>query len=455
MRTRECLSGTRPNERGVSIVLIAVGMVFVLGMAGLGVDLASLYVGRTQAQRAADAGALAGAQALVTAGCTSTTGSSISASCQAIARQRAEAVANQNMIAGVSPGITDADITFPSTSTSDPQIQVVASRDTSHSNPMPTFFVKIFGINTADVSATAKAEAFNPSGSGANVGAQCLKPWLLPNCDGNVLREVPSTSVPAVGNPNCLDTTTGNYSAYYINPTSGAIQNPGPAPTGVQGEQIIIKPGDPNSGATAASGKFWPVFMPAGSVATDCPACASGNGGGGTGSGSLYRYNVECCNHNTITCGDKTIQPITGNMVGPTEQGVDCLIHQGGNKSNPIGMDLFDPATWTITAGTGNPYGYTGAIASSDSIVTIPVYDGAALCPGSSCPSTVTVNIMGFIQLFVAYEDGSSQGNVYAYVMNVSSCAQGASGGGGSGGGTGGTTVSTGGSSPVPIRLIQ
>jgi Putative Flp pilus-assembly TadE/G-like len=443
MRALEKRNGKRTNERGVSLILIAVGMVFVLGMAGLGVDLASLYVGRSQAQRAADAAALAGAQSLVTEGCTSNAGSIISSSCMAIARQRAEAVGNLNLIAGISPGITDADVTFPSTSTSDPQIQVMASRDTSHSNPMPTFFVKIFGVNSANVSATAKAEAFNPSGSTTSVGAECLKPWLLPNCD----QQHPATP----GNPNC----TG-YD-YFINPTTGAIQNPGSVSSGgVQGEQLLIKPGDPNSGATAAPGKFWPVFLPAGSVASDCPSCATGGGGGGSGSGSLYRQNIECCNHNTIVCGTQQIQPITGNMVGPTEQGVDCLIHQGGNKNNPTGMDTFDPASWTITAGSANPYGVTGAIANSDSIVTIPIYDGTVLCPGNSCPSTTTVTITGFIQLFVKYEDGSNQGNVYADVMNVSSCAAGAgSGSGGGSGGTGGTTISTGGGSPIPVRLIQ
>ena len=183
MRIRAQLAGKRPDERGVSIVIVAVGMVIVLGIAGLGVDLASLYVGRTQAQRAADAAALAGAQALVTAGCTSSGGSTISSYCQLLAQQKAKAVGNRNLIAGVSPGIEDSDITFPSTSTTDPQIQVVAARDTNHNNPMPTFFVKIFGIDSANVSATAKAEAFNPSGTTANVGAQCLKPWLLPNCD--------------------------------------------------------------------------------------------------------------------------------------------------------------------------------------------------------------------------------------------------------------------------------
>jgi Flp pilus assembly protein TadG len=443
--------GARSSERGVSILVIAVGMIFVLGMAGLSVDLASLYVGRSQAQRAADAAALAGAQALVTDGCTSSAGPDISPACQALATQRAEAVGNSNLIAGVSPNIgqvpTLTDVKFISTSVNDPQIQVTASRDTAHGNAMPTFFVKIFGITTANVSATAKAEAYNPSSTGPQVGAQCVKPWLLPNCDANFPVSGSSSSA---GNINCPTGSSGSYYDYFINPSTGAIQHPGNVSSGgVQGEQLVIKPGDPTGGLTASPGKFWPVFLPAGSVATQCPSCATGSGGGGTGSGSLYRYNIECCNTNQINCGPNTIQPITGNMVGPTEQGVDCLIHQSGTKSSPTGMDLFDPTSWTMTAGSGNPYGLTGNITASDSMVTIPVYDGTSLCPGSSCPSTIQVNVIGFLQVFLRYEDGSNQGNVYAYVINViaGSCSGGPP--------TGGTTFVSGGSSPIPVHLIQ
>jgi len=91
---------------------------------------------------------------------------------------------------------------------------------------------------------------------------------------------------------------------------------------------------------------------------------------------------------------------------------------------------------------------------NSDSVVTIPVYDGTVLCPGNSCPSTTTVTVIGFIQIFVDYEDGSNQGNVYSHIMNISSCAGGGSGGGGGGGGGGSSTVASGGS-PIPVRLIQ
>ncbi|MGH7972799.1 MAG: pilus assembly protein TadG-related protein, partial [Limisphaerales bacterium] len=120
MRFNHHTGNNRHDDRGVSILIVAVSMIFILGMAGLGIDLASLYVGRSQAQRAADAAALAGAQALVsnTSGspCVSGGSGSISSACEAVARQTAEAVGNQNLVAGVSPGIGDSDITFPSTS---------------------------------------------------------------------------------------------------------------------------------------------------------------------------------------------------------------------------------------------------------------------------------------------------------------------------------------------------
>jgi Putative Flp pilus-assembly TadE/G-like len=419
-------SRKRHTDQGVSILIVAVSMVFVLGMAGLGIDLASLYVGKSQAQRAADAAALAGAQALVGNGCVSTTGT-LSPSCIALAKQRALAIGNANLVAGESPNITDNDITFVSTSTTDPQIQVIAARDTSHSNAMPTFFVKIFGIQSANVSAKATAEAYNPAGGTAPVGAKCLKPWLLPNCDPN--------------HSNDINTYCGV--AKFID--NGNIVNPSNVSEGgVLGELFQIKSSDP----TQASGpsQFYPVYLPPGTQASECPSCANG-GGGGTNSGALYRQNIECCNETQIVCGTNQIQPITGNMVGPSGQGVDCLIHQANGGS---GQDTFDPTTFQVTAGSANPYGLSGPVTSSDSVVTIPLYDGFTLCPGKSCPSEINVTVIGFLQMFLKDE---KNGNIDGYVMNVVPCPNANTGGGTSTGGTGGVISS--GASPIPIRLIH
>ena len=51
------------NERGASIVLVSVMMAALMGMAALAIDLGMLRKARAEAQRAADAAALAGADA--------------------------------------------------------------------------------------------------------------------------------------------------------------------------------------------------------------------------------------------------------------------------------------------------------------------------------------------------------------------------------------------------------
>src|SRR2546426_4710619 len=46
------------------------------------------------------------------------------------------------------------------------------------------------------------------------------------------------------------------------------------------------------------------------------------------------------------SCGSITLQPETGNVVGPTRQGVDCLIHE---QSNGSGQDLLNTSTSPFT----------------------------------------------------------------------------------------------------------
>src|SRR4029077_1164943 len=95
----------RRAERGQTIVLVAVALVSLLGMAALAIDIATLYVARGEAQRAADAAALAGAKMFATSGYTSAPTAIASADiCQpggpganAAANKQAEAVAAQNL----------------------------------------------------------------------------------------------------------------------------------------------------------------------------------------------------------------------------------------------------------------------------------------------------------------------------------------------------------------------
>ncbi|MGZ4731238.1 MAG: pilus assembly protein TadG-related protein, partial [Terriglobales bacterium] len=98
----------RKNERGITIVLVAISLLSLLGMAALAIDVSTLYMAHGEAQRAADAAALAGARMFAFSGYTSAS-SSLTASdiCQtsaagaaAAANRQAEAAAAQNLVAG-------------------------------------------------------------------------------------------------------------------------------------------------------------------------------------------------------------------------------------------------------------------------------------------------------------------------------------------------------------------
>ena len=62
---RESLHRLRRDERGVSLVFVSVAFMALLSATTLAIDVGMFMTARSQAQNAADAGALAGATALV------------------------------------------------------------------------------------------------------------------------------------------------------------------------------------------------------------------------------------------------------------------------------------------------------------------------------------------------------------------------------------------------------
>ncbi len=438
MPTNERAQRAREAERGISLFLVAVGMVVLLGILGLGVDLVSLYVARSEAQRAADAAALAGATVFVTSGCTSALGGCVlGGSQEAPATQRAIDVGSQNKVGGQAPTINPGppDIVFAYPTSENPTITVTVARDVSHGGPMPTFFVKVFGVLSANISASATAEAYNPSGGGPPVGTTCVKPWILPNCDED--HATPT-------NTSCTGGT--GPAAYFIDSSTGAIIHPGLYPTGVIGEPILLKSGNPQVNVPAPS-QYYPVTMPQPPDAL-CPSCGSPSSG--SNGAALYRSNIACCNGKQFVCGAQGTVDLSlksGDMQGPTRQGVSCLIHQNPGNGQDTLTQLTPTSPYQYIAGANNPFFPKGTvISSSDSVVTIPLYDGHDICPGGSCP-TNTITIIGFLQVFITNVSGG--GDVNAKVLNVSGC--------GSGSGSGGEPpVNAGvGGSPIPVRLIH
>ena len=62
--------GGRHGERGVTMVLVALAMVAMIAMAALSIDVVMLYLAREEAQRSADAAALAAARVISLSGMT-------------------------------------------------------------------------------------------------------------------------------------------------------------------------------------------------------------------------------------------------------------------------------------------------------------------------------------------------------------------------------------------------
>ena len=110
---------------------------------------------------------------------------------------------------------------------------------------------------------------------------------------------------------------------------------------------------------------------------------------------------VTSCYPANWGCGDH-LNLVPGKKVGQITSGTLTLIHQGAGCA-PSGQDTitFNGAStppYTITGGSGNPYGLSGkTITTSDSIVTVPVYDGTHTGSGTN----KTFTIIGFMQIFI------------------------------------------------------
>jgi len=406
-----CLFQRRP-ERGAALVMVAAAMFVLMILAAVGVDLASLYMVRNEAQRAADAAALAGAKMFVSTGFTS--GAISQAAVQPLARQAAQAIGAQNKVGGQPAAIQPADVTFNFTLPKDPRITVVVQRSSARGNAVPTFFARVWGWLSADVRGTATAEAYNSSGGNGPVPCVgCLKPLLLPNCD-------PVNTSPV--NPSC----PGGAQGYFVDPATHDIAH---------------------TNAIGQTYQFHQQLVPSQYGVLDF----SGVGGAG-----LRQDLGKCTITRQFSCGD-SVPLLTGAKVGPASQGIEDMIHASGMGLNQ-GQDAIDTSTgppFPMTAGSNNPNVLAGAvsagsaISTSDSVVVVPLYDGTKLSPGAG-----SVTITGFMQIFVKqvnHQGGDD--NVEGVILNVMGCTQSPPNTCSNGGQPG--TITPPPAALIPVRLVQ
>jgi len=420
------------RERGTTILIVAIAMISMLAMLALGIDIVSLYVAEGDAQRTADAAALAGAKVFVSSGFTSgqlgdpTSGTAQGLVCNGssgLADLQAQAVAAPNLIAGVTATSVTTSCTW---ATNNPQITVTAQR-----TGLPSFFARIWGARIISVSRSAKAEASHPSGKSVPIQVHSVKPWLIPNHGGFFFD-------PSTYNVNSTSAFVGQSFTFTRIPPSTAPTAPtAPLPTPVPFYAIDIPITPPTARCPSTN-------------AVSCSNLFTG------GPHADYRENIACGGMLSIKSTDQigpgnpiTIDTALGGIDAITADGTKCLIHAASTGLN-LGQDVINPAVGapvTITGGYNNPNPALQnalSISRSDSVVTVPVYNDNGVAPCSVSPLTCNqqLQIIGFLQLGIQYVDVNS---IHAVILNAA----------GSNPANSGNPISGGEVSPIPVRLIQ
>jgi hypothetical protein len=308
------------SDRGAVFVHVALGLLFLLMMGAFVIDYGALWVSRSQAQSAADAGALAGAVAM------SFDPPSAGHDRWDRGREVAWQAATYNKVWAAAPSAeplspyrgSEDGMTIP-TCNAQPETcsRVRTYRDgTNASTARPTFLGNLFGKTSQGTRAIAVAQAAPASGS------NCLKPVLIPDHFQNV-----------VGDPNVFD--TGDI---YVPPTKNAdgTINYGTGYTPLDiGTTLTLQVGDSHN--TIAPGNYYAIDDPDYDI---------------TG-GADFRTAWGTCllTHNV---GD-IVSIKDGQMTGPTQQGFGDLIAAAGGVEATIVVGMFDPAAYhALDHGTGN-----------------------------------------------------------------------------------------------------
>jgi hypothetical protein len=353
----------------MALVFVGLGFMGFFAATTLAIDIGMFMTARTQAQSAADAGALAGATALVF-------NSYTDRSPGGPVVQSAVNAARANGVMGGTPDdiesmVTPADVTFPvGPNGVANRVQVMVHRTGDRSNPIPTLVGAIFEVPWVSLRATATAEA-----SPAN-GMTCVKPFLIPDkwtelggtlgFNNGVDRYVPARD--ADGNDR------DDYTGYTVANDVGSL--------------IVLRAG---TGDQVNPGVYWSWKMP-----------------GDTG-GNFYRDNIANCNQSVITWDTQVVQE-PGNMSGPTIQGLRELYAKDPN------------AYWDADCKCVKGSAFTG---QSPRVFPIPLYDPQHYADGMATGRGASFKVANFLGFFLEgpISNNSASGRITTIIGTVTSSA--------------------------------
>jgi len=345
----------RRDESGMSYVFVGFSMMAFISASMLAIDVGMLMTARSQAQNAADAGALAGATALIYDNWDdrSPTGPAVTNAVNA-------SLQNKVMSGNVSVG--PADVEFPLDPAGEPnRVKVTVYRNAAHGNPLNTMIAKYFGIATADIAATATAEAADAN------AMTCVKPFTIPDkwtekqtppWDGNDTYDAYDNKGQPLANPDIyIPADQPGYTGYNQERERGQI--------------LTIR---------AATGNNITVSFYF-SLALGKPVLTGG---------AQYDWNIANCNTTSYYWGDLLTQE-PGAMNGPTIQGAEALITKDPSA-------YWDTATNTVK---GSAYGH------SPRTFPIPLYDPIYYDSGKRNGRIADLKTANWIGFFLDHIEGN------------------------------------------------
>jgi Flp pilus assembly protein TadG len=326
------------DERGMTYVFVACGFMAFLGASMLAIDVGMLMTARNQAQNSADAGALAGATALVYNDWDDRTPTG-----PAVTNALNASRANQVMAGTVSVNAGDVEFLNDPAGINN-RVRVSVYRTSARGNPLSTIIARYFGMAEAGVGAVATAEA-SPSNA-----MTCVKPFTIPDRwdEKQTPPFDPNDGFDPAGDVYIGPEDAQNYTGYNAERDKGM--------------EVILKA---DNGSKIAPSFYYPYAVPGSTGASD------------------YRANIAGCN-NTVMGFGQTFDPEPGNMVGPTKQGMNDLI-------------ALDPdAYWDeIHNEVVSPLG------KSPRVVAIPLFDPYYYATGKQNGRNASLKFVNYLGFFL------------------------------------------------------
>jgi putative Flp pilus-assembly TadE/G-like protein len=294
------------KERGATLVLVAVCLVGITGVGAVAIDLGMLLKARNEAQRAAEAGALAGASAF-----REYAASDPQAIDSAAARARRFAEANTILDRPVAP----AEVQPPQIISDSQKVRVTVQRP-----QVGTWFARILGVNAVPIGARAAAMA-TYAGTG-----KCVKPFAVPDTwnerdatqdpNGNHLQDEgeddwsydPAVDDYQQGNPDSPNGGQTGYGSELRNDNGDYVNDSGR-------ELVLTLPVPP------AAGNGGPPVAPYTGPLQFQPFSP-----GGSTDPADYREAIEGCDPSQVSLGEPyPLMPPSDPLSDATKEGIDSL----------------------------------------------------------------------------------------------------------------------------------